>query len=231
MTRTSEPRPSGKKAKWTPILWPVIWKLSLPTLVIAPQSRFADVMRLRRSERHLDRTSLRRVTEILAFATQPLSSWSSAGLPRQSSPTAASGGLHGIELLVAPSPTMQRLFRFAASENSLDRLDAQRDAIAALEQRCNACLPNAASASTIFLVADRRKYEAAYIHPESLIWRDAGALLQSLSLTATAFGLGSCILGIHGNEIGQALPGIAAQLQPCGIIKVGTVLPVLSGNQ
>jgi nitroreductase len=41
--------------------------------------------------------------------------------------------------------------------------------------------------------------QGAYGNSESLVWRDSGALLQTLALAAELYGLGFCPLGILGS--------------------------------
>jgi nitroreductase len=80
-------------------------------------------------------------------------------------------------------------------------------------------LPDAQSSILVF-VADLPRANAIYQRPGSLIWRDAGALLQTISLAATAYRLGSCPLGLLGTEIvdALALPPERALAVGCAVI-------------
>ncbi len=44
------------------------------------------------------------------------------------------------------------------------------------------------------------KAEAAYSNPESLVWRDSGALASTMGLVAEWLGLSANILGFSGGE-------------------------------
>lgn len=55
---------------------------------------------------------------------------------------------------------------------------------------------------------------SAYADSETLVWRDAGAMLQTLALVAELFGLGFCPLGILGSEVVSALPSGGSFLLP-----------------
>ncbi|WP_153041057.1 hypothetical protein [Paraburkholderia monticola] len=70
------------------------------------------------------------------------------------------------------------------------------------------------------LVADMAKPKAAYENGESLLLRDAGALLQTLALATEWCGLGFCPLGILGNEVVSALPA-NEQLLAVGAAAIG----------
>jgi len=51
---------------------------------------------------------------------------------------------------------------------------------------------------TVFwFFADVAKTAAKYLHPESLVWRDSGALLATMSFVAEGMRLQACGLGIH----------------------------------
>jgi len=78
-----------------------------------------------------------------------------------------------------------------------------------------AAVPEAGGAHLV-LAAALSRTDAAYEHPESLVWRDAGSLLAVLHLTATALDLGFCILGPLGHDIVMGLRG------PPTLIAVGT---------
>lgn len=59
-------------------------------------------------------------------------------------------------------------------------------------------------ATVIWLIAHTNRTSAKYDNPQSLIWRDAGALLQSIQMTGTAMGIGSCPMGtLAGHYINQ----------------------------
>jgi hypothetical protein len=55
---------------------------------------------------------------------------------------------------------------------------------------------------------------------ESLIWRDSGALLQVIAMSAFAFGFACCPLGPHGSEIAEALEA-QDRMMACGLLQIG----------
>jgi len=54
-------------------------------------------------------------------------------------------------------------------------------------------------------LGDLGRVASHYAEPISLLWRDAGAYLQTTALAATAYRLAFCPLGILGNEVVAAL--------------------------
>jgi hypothetical protein len=62
----------------------------------------------------------------------------------------------------------------------------------------NTLLPLGASV-VVWFVADFGRTLARYRHGESLVWRDAGALLATMNLVAEALGMNCCALGATGD--------------------------------
>ncbi len=62
-----------------------------------------------------------------------------------------------------------------------------------------------ATGTYLVLLAAVDLVDAAYEHAESLVWRDAGALLATLQLVATAMNLGFCQLGLLGHDIATSI--------------------------
>jgi hypothetical protein len=84
-------------------------------------------------------------------------------------------------------------------------------------------LPNA-KGSILAFVADPSLTDACYANGSSLYWRDAGALMQSTALAATAFDQAFCPLGILGDEVPRSL-NAEGELIPCGVALLGHALP------
>ncbi|RKP46980.1 hypothetical protein D7S89_16685 [Trinickia fusca] len=114
------------------------------------------------------------------------------------------------------------VFRVNADSCMLEKLSFSAEARDAWISKCQRILPSA-SGAFLTLVADMARPMSAYAHGETLVWRDAGATLQTLALVAELFGLGFCPLGLLGNEVVSALPS-AEQLLAVGAAAIG--LPV-----
>jgi hypothetical protein len=85
---------------------------------------------------------------------------------------------------------------------------------------CAKLLPNT-HATALVLIADQRRTQALYTNFSSLIWRDAGALLNLLALVATAYRLGFCPLGMLGNHVVNALALCPEQAVGVGCAMIG----------
>ncbi|WP_123863478.1 hypothetical protein [Burkholderia plantarii] len=104
----------------------------------------------------------------------------------------------------------------------LEKLTFAPEARDAWIDKCQRVLPGSNGALLTF-VADMARPASAYAHCETLVWRDAGAMLQTLALVATLFGLSFCPLGLLGSEVVSALP-LSEQLLAVGAAAIG--LPV-----
>jgi hypothetical protein len=73
----------------------------------------------------------------------------------------------------------------------------------------------------LVLLGDPAVTESRYSDSRSLLWRDAGALMQTLHLCATAYRLAFCPAGISGGEIASAIFGTGTRLIGAGVAVVG----------
>lgn len=190
-----------------------------------PTMRFSQVMGYRRSERRMSSPTIIQVVDVLRFSSALQSGWSYRGIERHCAPPISGGGLHGIDLVIVPRTGRGRLLRY---DRALDRLEILRlsrpEKIAELTRRVFECLPEARGA-VIGLIADVLKYRATYEGSDSLVWRDSGALLQVIAMSAFAFGLACCPVGLHGREIVEGLVGKSARIAACGIVQIGRYVP------
>jgi nitroreductase len=169
-----------------------------------PVATFDDVLRSRRSIRSMRPAPLRTVANLLAYATCVTAELVGDPLGRTRRPTPSAGALHPVEIVLVHGGG-PRLFRCEPGSGVLQLLaPADRRALGALSARVRSIVPEADGSLLVFL-ADASKTAAAYEHSLSLVWRDAGALLQTVHLSAAAFGLAFCPLGILGSEVASAL--------------------------
>ena len=85
---------------------------------------------------------------------------------------------------------------------------------------CADLLPNA-HGTALVLIADQHRIRSLYDNFTSLIWRDAGALLESLALVTTAYRLEFCPLGILGSHVVNALALPPEQAVGVGCAMIG----------
>lgn len=192
-------------------------RVPLPIGVPVEKS-FVDVIDERRSIRHLVPPAIDRLATLLWHAARTRgTAIRSDGLPWQHRAAPSAGGLHPIELFVVPAVDTE-LLRYDPIVHALDKIDDIDHArLEGGRARLVAAVDGAAG-TCVVLAADFSRTEQVYEHAESLVWRDAGALLATLQLTATAMDLGFCLLGLLGDDV------IASMLGPPTLRGVGAAI-------
>jgi hypothetical protein len=218
LSHTDDPQPLGD-GPYVDYAWP-IESSRLFEPFSAPLGRsFVDVFERRRSIRALSPAPLELTVGALLFALKPRFWKEGDALRRSRRPALSAGALHPISVLLFDELAV---FRLNADSCMLEKLTFPTEARDAWVSKCHRILPTA-NGTFLTLVADMARPMSAYAHSETLVWRDAGAMLQALALVAELFGLGFCPLGILGNEVASALPS-GKQLLAVGAAAIG--LPV-----
>jgi SagB-type dehydrogenase family enzyme len=181
---------------------------------------FADVIDERGSIRQLKPPSIERLATLLWHGARTReTAMRSDGLLWQHRASPSAGGLHPIELLIVPAieATLLRYDPIVHCLDTLDNVDVGRLEAARTQLRA---VVDGAEATYLVLAADFARTEAVYDHAKSLVWRDAGAMLVTLHLTATAMELGVCLLGVLGNDVVASVLG-SPKLCAVGVAMVG----------
>jgi hypothetical protein len=202
---TDDPRPRDRKdPDFQDLQWPVSHTWQCGDSVPPGPASFASVVESRRSQRSTIRSPLREIVNAIAYASRPryIKDGDAIGRTRRLSPSA--GALHPIDILIVHRRS-GRVFRYVATRIVLERLHVMNpDQIARFIEDCREMVPES-SADMLVFIGDVDRVAAVYDRPASLLWRDAGVLLQTLALTATAYRLGFCPLGIQGQPVVSAL--------------------------
>jgi hypothetical protein len=153
----------------------------------------------------MQRAPLRELVNAIAWGTAPRAMLAGDVLMRSRRPSPSAGALHPIETVLVDSRGSPRAMHYNALSHRLELLGVDNlGLLRNFVRACNDMLPDARGTGLVF-IGHASRVEAAYEDPTSLLWRDAGALLQTLFLTATAFRLAFCPLGILGREVIQAI--------------------------
>jgi nitroreductase len=121
-----------------------------------------------------------------------------AGNIWESRPTPSGGGCHPIEIIVLKAPALnRRVLIYDAEHHAFGvRELSRRSLLAQCVSEVEVCLETRRG-SILWFVPDLGKSGARYHNPESLAWRDSGALLATVALVAEGMGLDCCGLGLH----------------------------------
>ena len=198
--------------------WPVTRALHCGDLVWPFEASFAATLEARRSQRAMTRATLREVVNAIAFAVRPREEVEGDPFGRTRRPSPSAGAIHPVDVLLVHGPC--RVFRYAPRTHHLEALRVSaREHLDAFVEDCCEVLPEA-SGTGIVLVGNMNRVAALYERPESLLWRDAGVLLQTLALVATAYRLAFCPVGILGTPVLRAL-GLSESLLGVGVALIG----------
>jgi len=160
------------------------------------------------------------LTSAIGFATRSLYVRQVADAHRFRRPSPSAGGLHPIHVLISPPSGAARVLLADPDRDRLVRLAVTKpDQVAAFRRQRQAMLPRARGYFVV-LAGNLDLLGAYYENPETLFWRDAGALAQTLALTFEAYRLKSCLMGVTGQEMLNAV-GMDGTLTAAGAMIVG----------
>lgn len=204
------PRPRSETLPYALLSWPDVSRISLARRSPIGQAgsasndlSFSEVLATRRTVRELDALGWEALGQWL-HAAQRVQQTQEAelgfALTRRPSPSA--GAIHPIHLVIA-EPGADRWARYDAFSHELVHFESNVSPAEVHEAMHP--LVEARSATLVLLVAEIGKTAAKYEDYASLVWRDAGALLATLGLSAHAQGLGFCALGATGSPWAERL--------------------------
>lgn len=160
----------------------------------------------------------------IAYATRPRFVLKDDEHQRTRRPSPSAGALHPIDVAILDWRVTPRVMRYQPIGHTLQVLALKdRNKVSVLAEKIRDVVPLAKGTSVVFL-GDVGRVGAFYENPHSLLWRDAGALLQTLLLSATAFRLACCPVGLLGGELVEAI-GLEGRLIGAGACIIGRALP------
>lgn len=195
-------------AGWTEPVFPVGSAERLLPPPPGPVRGFEDVLSSRRS-RTAGPVPLVEVGRLLWHVcreTAP-SGIGRAGLPVLHRPAPSAGGLHPFSFICV-ADVEGRVVLYDASVHGFRDIQGNTGPLLTANKAQLKQMLGTSVGVTIRFVCDRALVDAAYAHPESLILRDAGALLATVALIAEWQGLMACPLGFLGDDF-LSMAGLA----------------------
>jgi len=223
---TDEPVPRESPANWSPFACPdaTIEVLARPRLV--SQRTFQDVLDRRRSSvgKTVDWTS---IADLLWYSAglKGYAQAGRAGLPIGWSASPSSGGLQSIAIVcISDDGSASRLYD--PVNHAFVVLPADGAAVSQENRNDVLSVTGAENGCTLRLIGDRSKLLAAYENADSLLFRDAGAVLATICLCAEWLDLCACPLGFLGNSLLPQLDLPTDRFQAVGAIQIsGKIVP------
>lgn len=219
MAPPTDPRPRTAPLEQRSIVWPTRCWFACPAIDPPPKCAFVEVFEERRSVREMSPLSLHEIVNTIAYATVPRFKRYGDSAHRTARPALSAGALHPLTVAIIIGKRNPRAFRYDPTNHRLEMLASDRSGLSEIRRDAETVLPEADGALLVFL-ADAWRTKRLYSDAESLIWRDAGALLQTIALAATAFGQSFCPIGPLGGALVRALDG-ELQLTATGAALLG----------
>lgn len=140
----------------------------------------------------------------------------SSGIMRSHRAYPSAGGLYESEIAIISGGTVSV---YDSVFHALRPVAVSATSNTAFQDELNSI--SVSNATTIIVAAHRCPLERAYENALSLLWRDAGCLLNVLHLTASALNMPSKHLGILGHGFVQSLPSSCDGHVGAGVFVVG----------
>jgi SagB-type dehydrogenase family enzyme len=213
--RAAAPRSNSGRAATEPA--PHGERTPLGPLQLDDSNALAEVLRERRSTRTFGPLTVSALASVLMRAGR-VAAWTEAedGYQASHRPAPSAGARHPFDIHVVSGRGVQGLepgaylFEPVAGALLAQEVHGSRSGILLSRVAERLASPSAPPAA-LFLVARLQRTLGRYPSGMSLIWRDAGVLLQTLHLCACDLGLNSCILGTCGwLESGPSLVDMGA---------------------
>lgn len=198
--------------------------LPLPPTMADPA--FFSVVESRRSSQPFGRPSLLQLSTLLWFTCKTKLSTGARSSRWEHRPAPSAGGRHPIDLLITnrldDSPS---LHRYDPMGHALWRISVQDNL--ALEKLSTAAAEALGTRQGIMIwhAAQFARTTSKYEDGETLVWRDAGALLGVTVLVAEAMGLACCPVGVTGEPYLSDAVGSGEAITGVGGCVVGTTEP------
>lgn len=196
----NSPVPRKSELNYFEFPYKIIGKKYLPTPIASSDIPFFKVLLSRCSRRDLGYVSDNTLSELLWYSAKTLSVKKlESGYLWQHRPSPSAGGRHPIDLLLFSRKTSKvRIYDPLA--HSLCEIKVESSLLDNFIEFINEVIP-VEEATIIMFAAQFDRTLTKYEYGESLVWRDAGALLTTISLVAEAIGLYSCALGVTGEPL------------------------------
>jgi hypothetical protein len=212
-----EPKPRAVRLPYERMAWMVESEelLPIPEALELPFDRVLDHRRSQRSFTGLERQTL----SSLLWASAGTRDASSPIAPWEHRPPPSAGGLHPIHTLLIPHDE-HRLARYNGKRHTLEWIACTPRLVEQVRDDAGLFMP-AGGATILLFAAEFLLTASCYEQPESLIWRDAGALQGQFGLVAAGLDANFCLLGTTADAWIKCLLGSNPELLGVGAALVG----------
>ena len=198
ITRLKEPHPRVRPLRTHVHSFPLVAAFPLPPVREKRLPALDLVLASRHSHRDFKKPlPLDRLGDLLWYAARVREQRGADGCPWESRVAPSAGGCHPIHVAVLRASGAEKLaLIYDGSSHALGVVDDGGVDLRQCLREIAKCLPFG-KGTILWFLADTMRTGAKYRNPESLMWRDSGALLAIFCLVAEALGLEACGVGIH----------------------------------
>jgi len=191
---TKEPKPIKAKDHKTLAPWTISHTEPLVRDFLAPSKDFLGILESRRTNRDFGCIDESVLSGVFWFTlrTQALLDDKGTHFYR---PVPSAGATHAISIIVIQPDGI--IWRYDGGTHSKQFIHCNNTM--EVYQSCKQVI-DPQSGCLLILAAEIERISPYYDNFESLIWRDAGVILEALALTAEAFDVNFCPLGISGDD-------------------------------
>jgi SagB-type dehydrogenase family enzyme len=195
----ANPTPREVELRHSEFSYNLVEESYLPEADPLPESPLSVLLKSRRSRRTFKAISPEELNALLWHSARTIEVERSSTAFWQHRPTPSAGGRHPIDLLIFKEQDKSRsVYLYNALSHALGRLTASdSEDLDNFFSSVNDVVP-LAQATIIWFAAQFERTLSRYENGESLVWRDAGALITTIALVAECLGLNSCAVGITG---------------------------------
>lgn len=207
--RLSEPVPRETELPFEPYGFATIARRSLPIPEGVTSAPTLEVLHRRRSRRTFGPLSAEQLSSLLWFAAKTLSTAREpSGFPWKHQPAPSGGGRHPVHILVmAPAVDRAAVHLYEPEGHALLTLDVPSVTVPNQFLTSLESVLSPQQGTVLWFAADHLRTATRYERGESLVWRDAGALLATIGIAAEALDLNCCAYGLLGDDwISRLLP-------------------------
>ena len=196
----ASPVPRDSAVPYSEFKYRISEEIFLPEPEIVIEIPFSDVLSARRSRRTFKVISAEKLNALLWHSARAITITPPIhGARWQHRPSPSAGGRHPIDILIiGERRDSQDVFLYDPVAHKLCKLVVKEtSSLDELVNLVNRVIPPE-QATIILFGAQFERTLSVYKYGESLVWRDAGALIATLSLVAESLELNCCALGITG---------------------------------
>jgi len=195
------PQPKPTEERVTSFDYPIQHSVKLSRNIDPLPARFDEVITSRKSQRTFSGISLQQLSNILWYTAKVKQTFVQENgyiLTHRGTPSA--GARHPIDILIINQTLLNSNLPhyYNPIAHTLNRLDLPTQSVDNFIKHIGSII-NTTNATIIWFIAHPERTAAKYQNPESLIWRDAGALINSIQLTCTALNIKCCPIGSLGD--------------------------------